>query len=198
MTEQVLERACRAALHWPEHMMVAVNISPVLLRSEDFVDNIARSLSKTGFPAHRLEVEITEGIFVYDTARVVGHLEALRALGVQVAMDDFGTGYSSMNYLTRLPINKLKIDKSFVARLGEDKANDAVVNCVMGLAKTLGIRTTAEGVETEGQAELLRAAGCDIFQGYLFGRPMLDPMPVVLTAAGKYQAASKHTEQNVA
>jgi diguanylate cyclase (GGDEF)-like protein len=182
LTEQMLYMACRAALHWPNHMIVAVNISPVLLRSEDFVHNIAQILEQTGLPAQRLEVEITEGVFVYDTERVVGHLQALRALGVQVAMDDFGTGYSSLNYLTRLPISKLKIDKSFVDRLGKDKANDAVVSCVVGLAKTLGIATTAEGVETEGQAQLLRAAGCDYFQGYLFGRPTVDPTATIVAS----------------
>ncbi|MCF4099548.1 putative bifunctional diguanylate cyclase/phosphodiesterase [Maritalea mediterranea] len=182
LTDQMLYQACRAALHWPDHMIVAVNISPVLLRNENFVDNIAHILERTGLPAHRLEIEITEGVFVYNTEQVVEHLTALRALGVQVAMDDFGTGYSSLNYLTRLPISKLKIDKSFVARLGQDKANDAVVSCVVGLAKTLGIATTAEGVENETQATLLRAAGCDFFQGYLFGHPTQDPAHMIFSS----------------
>ncbi|TDQ67500.1 diguanylate cyclase (GGDEF)-like protein [Maritalea mobilis] len=182
LTEQMLFKACSAALHWPNHMIVAVNISPVLLRSEEFVQNIVKVLEQTGLAAQRLEVEITEGVFVYDTERVVGHLKALRALGVQVAMDDFGTGYSSLNYLTRLPISKLKIDKSFVDRIGEDSANDAVVSCVVGLAKTLGIATTAEGVETEAQATLLRGVGCDYFQGYLFGRPTIDPTATIIAS----------------
>ncbi|AVX03205.1 diguanylate cyclase [Maritalea myrionectae] len=201
LTEQVLTRSCQAALHWPSEMRLAVNISPVLLRSEDFVHDIARILQSTGLPADRLEVEITEGVFVYDTTRVVSHLDALRALGVRVAMDDFGTGYSSLNYLTRLPINKLKIDKSFVARLGENKANDAVVSCVVGLAKSLGIRTTAEGVETEAQAELLSAVGCDSFQGYLFGRPTSDPMAMIVAeckATPKHRAVEQSLSSNVA
>ena len=167
----VMREACmvanRVGLPW-----IAVNVSPLQIRNEHFVEMVMDVLLETGLPANRLQIEITEGLLLESGDRVEAVLSDLRAKGVRVALDDFGTGYSSMNYLRRYAIDKLKIDKSFIQKLGETHDADAIVQAMITLAKSLRIKVTAEGVETQLQKDVLIAAGCDEFQGYLMSRPI--------------------------
>ncbi len=168
----VLEEACREALHWPRHVRVAVNVSPVQFRLAGFTDAVAAILARTGFQRERLELEITEGVMLSDTEETLAILADLRRMGLRLAMDDFGTGYSSLGYLQKFRFDKIKIDRSFVGRLGDDPNAAAIVRAVVGLGEALGVCANAEGIETPAQAELLRQLGCREGQGYLFGRPM--------------------------
>jgi diguanylate cyclase (GGDEF)-like protein len=169
----VLRTACAQALAWPG-LRVAVNLSAAQFRQPGLAETVAQALRETGLDPGRLELEITEGVLLEDTVTAVTTLHALRSLGVRIAMDDFGTGYSSLSYLRRFPFDKIKIDKSFVADLDGSRSADAaaIVRAVVSLGSSLGMTTTAEGIEAEAQAELLRAEGCDEVQGYHFGRPM--------------------------
>ncbi|TNC07824.1 EAL domain-containing protein [Methylobacterium terricola] len=170
-----LGRACIDAASWPAGIKVAVNLSPAQFVGDSLVEEVAQALAASGLPAGRLELEITESVLLQDDEATLTVLHRLRALGVSTAMDDFGTGYSSLSYLRRFPFDKIKIDRSFVASLGkgagEEGASDEIVRATVGLGKALGMIVLAEGVETEAQAALLRAVGCDELQGYLFGRP---------------------------
>jgi diguanylate cyclase (GGDEF)-like protein len=170
--EWVLKRACRDATRWPPHLKVAVNLSSAQFKKNDVGQLVETILEDTGLDPRRLEIEIVETLLLHNTDSVIKQLEHLRSLGVSVAMDDFGTGYSSLSYLARFPFNKVKIDKSFVQRLDRDQNVAAIVNSIIGLGSTLHVTVTAEGVETEAQADALRAAGCAQVQGFLFGRPM--------------------------
>ena len=167
----VLERACRAAMAWPDTIKVAVNLSPLQFRNLHLPDDVAAALVRSGLPASRLEVEITESILLQDSDTVLGMLSAIKSLGVRISMDDFGTGYSSLSYLRRFPFDKIKIDQSFVRNLDENGDCIAIVRAVLGLGKSLGMRVIAEGVETEEQFAILREEGCEQVQGYLFSRP---------------------------
>jgi EAL domain-containing protein (putative c-di-GMP-specific phosphodiesterase class I) len=150
---------------------VAVNLSPVQFRQPGLAETVVRILRRTGLDPRRLELEITEGVLLRDTDATVAALEALRALGMRVAMDDFGTSYSSLSYLRRFPFDKIKIDRSFVADLGRSRDAAAIVHAVVQLGQGLGMRSNAEGVETAEQAAMLLAAECGEAQGYYFGRP---------------------------
>jgi EAL domain-containing protein (putative c-di-GMP-specific phosphodiesterase class I) len=167
----VLRQACVDAMSWPDDVKVAVNLSPMQLGSKTLVDDVAAALADSGLAPDRLELEITETAMLEDTDATLVTLNRLRDLGVEIAMDDFGTGYSSLSYLRRFPFDKVKIDRSFVAGLGQGHDADAIVNAVSDLCRKLGMATTAEGVETEDQLRLLRLAGCTEVQGYLFSRP---------------------------
>ncbi|MGO8975892.1 MAG: EAL domain-containing protein [Steroidobacteraceae bacterium] len=169
--ELVLRRACLDAVTWPKDVKVAVNVSAVQFRNSDFVAKVASILAKTELPAKRLELEITESVLLQRSKTNIGILHELRDLGVSVALDDFGTGYSSLSYLRIFPFDKIKIDKSFVSEMSRMDVCAAIVSAVANLGRSLNIVTTAEGVETEEQLELLRAAGCTQAQGYLFGWP---------------------------
>jgi diguanylate cyclase (GGDEF)-like protein len=169
--EWVLHKACEDALLLPEDCFVAVNISPVQFMTKDFVRYVQSVLKKTGLPPQRLELEVTETAMMQDKERAAAILRQLSAIGISVAVDDFGTGYSNLSYLIDFQFQKLKIDKSFVSRIDKDNGG-AVVSTIVGLSRALGVRTIAEGVETESQAALLRAAGCEVFQGYLYGKPL--------------------------
>ncbi len=170
--EWVLRRACTDGLAIPDDCFVAVNISPVQFMTRDFTAMVRKVLAETGFPPHRLELEITETAMMQDKDKAAQILEEMRLLGISVAVDDFGTGYSNLSYLIDFRFNKLKIDRSFVSRLDQDSGpGGAVVSTIVGLSRALGVHTIAEGVETEGQAVLLRAAGCDVVQGYYYGKP---------------------------
>lgn len=169
--EWVLETACEYAATWPENLTVAVNLSPVQFGHGDVLALVKRVLDETGLNPSRLELEITESLLLNNAADVLTVLRQLRDLGITIAMDDFGTGYSSLSYLTQFPINKIKIDRSFIKKLNCDDASDAIVCTIIGLGKSLEVEITAEGVEDEAQAEFLATAGCDQVQGYLFGRP---------------------------
>ncbi len=168
----VLNAACRDATVWPPHLKLAVNVSPVQFELSDVVQDVADALHASGLPPGQLEIEITEGIFVKNFEAMSQRLMALRALGVGIALDDFGTGYSSLSYLGELPIDKLKIDQSFVKRLPEDKRAEAITDTVIRLAKVLHKDIIAEGIETAEQARILKAMGCTQAQGFYFGRPM--------------------------
>ena len=168
----VLQRACQEAAGWPSSISIAVNVSAVQFRSPELVDVVAAALAKSGLPGERLEIEVTESIMLQDNVTTVGILHRLRRLGIRISMDDFGTGYSSLSYLRSFPFDKIKIDRSFIRDLEKNDGAKAIVTAISGLGRSLGMRTTAEGVETAEQFEQLRADGCTEAQGYLFGRPM--------------------------
>ena len=168
----VLHRACEEAAGWPPHVSIAVNVSAVQFRNPQLVDVVASALANAGLSGSRLEIEVTESIMLQDNVTTLAILHRLRALGVRISMDDFGTGYSSLSYLRSFPFDKIKIDQSFIRDLDKQGDARAIVSAISGLGRSLGMRTTAEGVETAEQFEQLRADGCTEAQGYLFGRPM--------------------------
>ncbi|GGX07898.1 hypothetical protein GCM10007242_11920 [Pigmentiphaga litoralis] len=171
MGRWVLEQACRAAATWPDPIRVAVNVSACQFLSGDLVSHVRDALSKAGLPAHRLELEMTETVLLREDAQVRTTLDQLHLLGVSIALDDFGTGYSSLSYLRRFPADRIKIDISFVTDICENEESARIVRAVVDLARSLGMSTTAEGVETLAQWNRLKAAGCDEIQGYYVGRP---------------------------
>ena len=168
----VLRRACADAAGWPGGVRVAVNLSAAQFRGRELVAAVVGALAAAGLAPARLELEITETVLLRDGEATLATLRELRALGVRIAMDDFGTGYSSLGYLRSFPFDKIKIDRCFVRDLGASADCEAIVRAVTGLGGSLGIATTAEGVETEEQLERLRAEGCDEAQGFHLGRPM--------------------------
>ena len=167
----VLRKACADAAGWPPDVDVAVNLSPAQFKNRKLVASIIAALSASGLAAHRLELEITESVLLHDSAATLEALHKLREYGVRISMDDFGTGYSSLSYLRSFPFDKIKIDQSFIHELAAQGDSIAIVRAVTGLGKSLGIATTAEGVETDEQLALLRAEGCTQVQGYLFSVP---------------------------
>ncbi len=168
----ILRRACLDARAWPGHLQLAVNIAPQQFQNPDLALRILAILTETGFQAHRLEVEITETAIVQDLEATRATLGALQALGVRVALDDFGTGYSSLYHLRELRFDKLKIDRSYVDSIGEGDERAKLVDAIIKLGSSLGLVTTAEGIETEASVDWLSNQGCDYGQGYLFGKPM--------------------------
>jgi diguanylate cyclase (GGDEF)-like protein len=170
--EWVLTRACSDAANWPDNMKVAVNLSPVQFRSRNLVQTVIGALAASGVEPCRLELELTEAALLSHNRDNLAVLDQLRKLGVRIVMDDFGTGYSSLNYLRSFPFDKIKIDRSFVSDLSDgNDVSFAIVGAVVALARALNVPTVAEGVETKAQLELIRAAGCTEFQGYLFSPP---------------------------
>jgi EAL domain-containing protein (putative c-di-GMP-specific phosphodiesterase class I) len=167
----VLRTACSAAAGWSQDVCVAVNLSPAQFKSRNLVPSVVSALEDSGLSARRLELEITESVLLQDSEATLATLHKLRSLGVRISMDDFGTGYSSLSYLRSFPFDKIKIDRSFVSELAIRDDSMAIVRAVTGLGKSLGISTTAEGVETSEQLALLRAEGCTEVQGYLFSPP---------------------------
>ena len=166
--EWVLKAACNEAVSWPEHIKVAVNLSPAQLNSRNLVSMVTSVLNETGMPPHKLQLEITETVLLQNTFTTLATLHELRKMGVQIALDDFGTGYSSLSYLRSFPFDKIKIDRSFIQDLSNGAEPLAIVNAVAGLAKCLNMTSTAEGVETQQQMDVLQAIGCTEMQGYLF------------------------------
>jgi diguanylate cyclase (GGDEF)-like protein/PAS domain S-box-containing protein len=166
--EWVLREACSEAVKWPADVKVAVNLSPVQFRSRNLVQVVISALAHSGLPATRLELEITESLFLAETEANLAILHQLRELGVSISMDDFGTGYSSLSYLRSFPFDKIKIDRSFVKDLAQRSDCVAIVRAISGLGRSLNITTTAEGVETIDQLDWLRAEGCNEVQGFLF------------------------------
>jgi diguanylate cyclase (GGDEF)-like protein len=169
--EWVLRTACFEAENWPAELSVAVNLSPMQFKKEDFVATVRAALDASGMRPDRLELEITESILLCDTSGTLVALHQLRAMGICVALDDFGTGYSSLSYLHSFPFNKIKIDQSFVRNLIANKESMSIVRAIIGLGQGLGMRTTAEGVETLEQLDRLREEGCTEVQGYYFSCP---------------------------
>jgi len=169
----VLRRACKVASRWPDGVRVAVNLSPAQFADGSVVAAVEAALRESGLAPHLLELEITEGLLLDETERVMRDLHALRALGTSIVMDDFGTGYSSLSYLWKFPFDKIKIDRSFVSALSDaDPSVGNIVRTIVALGQQLHLKVTAEGVETELQARFLHDAECDQLQGFLLGRPV--------------------------
>lgn len=171
--EFVLRRAAEFGARWPGRT-IAVNISPAQLRNPTFAERVFALLAETGMRPADLEIEITEGILLDDESVAASTIHSFRRAGIRIALDDFGTGYSSLSYLKRYPVDRIKIDRSFVAQLSTASASDAIVQAMVTLAHALGIEVTAEGVETEGQFRTLVSMGCNTFQGYLFSQPLTE------------------------
>ncbi len=175
---RVLEEACRQAKEWQDSypsappLKMSVNLSARQLGEPGLLEDVATVLSETGLDPGTLVLEITEGILTEDTPVALATLRYLKLLGAKLAVDDFGTGYSSLSYLKRFPVDYLKIDRSFVAGLGRDPRDEGLVSAIVQLAHALGLKTTAEGVETEEQLERLRSLGCDLAQGFYFSKPV--------------------------
>jgi diguanylate cyclase (GGDEF)-like protein len=188
--EWVLTTACTEAATWPGDIKLAVNVSPVQFKSDTMALRVVAALAASGLAASRLELEITEAVLIRDDDAALAILHQLRAIGVRIALDDFGTGYSSLSYLHRFPFDKIKIDRSFVNDIAEDQGSSSIVQAVINIASSRNMTTTAEGVETEQQKEILRSLGCTQMQGYLFSRaqPVAD-IRMLLSRANKVAAA---------
>jgi diguanylate cyclase (GGDEF)-like protein len=170
--EWVLREACAEASAWPDDIRIAVNLSPAQFHQRGLVEHVIRALSASNLRPERLELEVTESLLLAETETTLQTLHRLRALGVRISMDDFGTGYSSLSYLRSFPFDKIKIDRTFVAGLEPGDESTAIIRAVVGLGQSLGMSTTAEGIETEAQLDAVRAQGCNEVQGYLFSPPL--------------------------
>jgi EAL domain-containing protein (putative c-di-GMP-specific phosphodiesterase class I) len=167
-----LREACNAARQWPEQIGLAVNLSAVQLRTGNIVQNVVNALAMTGLCPKRLELEITETTLLDDNQNTMHALHQLQSMGTRIVMDDFGTGYSSLSYLRKFPFDKIKIDRSFVRELPAGNDSSAIVRSIIHLANSIGMPTTAEGVETEAQRAYLQSEGCTEAQGFLISRPL--------------------------
>jgi diguanylate cyclase (GGDEF)-like protein len=170
--EWVLRQACLEAMSWPDDIAVAVNLSPVQFKNQNLALLVASALADSGLPARRLELEITEAVLLLNNEPTLATLHQLRDLGVRIAMDDFGTGYSSLSYLRSFPFDKIKIDRSFINDIADKDESGAIVQAVTALATRLKMATTAEGVETQEQLQIIQLLGCTEMQGYLYSRPV--------------------------
>jgi diguanylate cyclase (GGDEF)-like protein/PAS domain S-box-containing protein len=168
--EWVLNTACRETANWPDHVKVAVNLSPAQLKNRNLLQTVKAALADSGVLASKLQLEITETVLMQNTFSTLATLHELRKLGVQIALDDFGTGYSSLSYLRSFPFDKIKIDRSFIQDMSNGAEPLAIVHAVAGLANCLNMISTAEGVETQQQLETLQTVGCTEIQGYVFSR----------------------------
>jgi diguanylate cyclase (GGDEF)-like protein len=188
--EWVLNTACAAAVTWPAHISVSVNVSPVQFKRSSFGLSVVRALGASGLLPSRLELELTEAVLIRNDEVVLNTLNQLRELGLRIVMDDFGVGYSSLGYLRRFPFDKVKIDRSFIKSVMEDACSRAIVQAVVSITRSLGLPTVAEGVETEEQLQLVHRLGCTEAQGYLFGK--------AIPAADILRLLSPHSEKAVA
>jgi len=192
--EWVLKEACRQTVAWQkEHacpMQVAVNISALQFDHFDFLDTVTNALEESGLDPSQLELEVTESVVMQDVNTVIARLNELRSLGISIAIDDFGTGYSSLQYLQQLPLDKLKIDRSFINTI-DPQTGSALVETIIMLAKRFGLEILAEGIEDKEQLEFLLALGCDEAQGYYFSKPV--PQSQVMQV--KAEIAKKHAQQ---
>jgi len=168
----VIQEACRTGATWPDHIGIAVNVSPAQFRRPGFEAAVLEALQASGISPSRLELEITEGLLLNDTSETLRILNRLRTIGVRIAMDDFGTGYSSLAYVQKFHFDRIKIDRHFVMRMTSDRSAAAIVKAVIAMARAMGVTTIAEGVETTDQARSLILEGCNEAQGFLYGRPM--------------------------
>ncbi|MFN7012428.1 MAG: EAL domain-containing protein, partial [Allorhizobium sp.] len=167
----VLEEACRAAAHWPIDN-IAVNVSAVQLRYNGFAMEVMSILAASGLSPHKLELEVTETAWMDGSETCTANIRALRAAGIHIALDDFGTGFSTFGRLHETEVDHIKIDKMFIDGLGKDRGDEAIVQAIVELARAKGLKTTAEGVETNEQNDFLTRIGCDELQGFLFAGPM--------------------------
>jgi EAL domain-containing protein (putative c-di-GMP-specific phosphodiesterase class I) len=188
--EWVLRQACADAMLWPDEIKVAVNLSPLQVMNQNLVAVVVSALAAAGLPASRLELEITESVLMQNSEATLATLHRLRELGVKISMDDFGTGYSSLSYLRSFPFDKIKIDRCFISGLATGDDSVAIVLAIAGLAKHLGIATTAECVETRQQLPQVKALGCSEMQGFLFSAPRpIDEVTQMLRARVEKDAA---------
>jgi EAL domain-containing protein (putative c-di-GMP-specific phosphodiesterase class I) len=174
----VLGEACRQAKAWQSErpsLRMAVNLSPRQFQQSDLREVVQRALEESGLEPHYLELEITEGTAMFQTDRTIATLAELRELGVRIAIDDFGTGHSALSYLRHFPIDRVKIDRMFIQEIDTSRSNRAIVSAIVAMSHGLDLAVTAEGVETEAQANFLREQGCEEVQGYLYGRPAAAP-----------------------
>ena len=187
----VMQEACREAASWPENVKININVSPEQLVEPDFAGTVVRALSHSGLDPKRLEIEVTESIFMRDANVARKALEQCMALGCSVALDDFGTGYSSLGYLRKLKFTTIKVDRTFVQGAAQNSPESlAIVRAVVAMAESLGMTTTAEGVENEDEAELIRRLGCNKIQGFHFGRPMpADDVAKIFKRSGSRKTA---------
>jgi EAL domain-containing protein (putative c-di-GMP-specific phosphodiesterase class I) len=169
--EIVLREACREAATWAKPLTIAVNVSPLQFRTSDLTTVVHETLMETGLAPSRLELEITENVFIDDFSRAISILSRLKTLGVRIALDDFGSGYSSLSYLHSFSFDKIKIDRTFIGDLEDNRHSMAIVRAVIDLGHSLSIPVLAEGVENAMQHAMLLGRGCDEVQGYLIGRP---------------------------
>jgi len=194
--EWVLRTACTEAAKWPEQVSIAVNLSPVQFKLPSLPSTVRAILNDTGVDAQRLELEITEGVFLSNDEHVHEMIGNLKKIGVKLALDDFGTGYSSLSYLLRVPFDKIKIDQSFVrGASGPESRNAALIKAMVGLASDLQMQTTAEGVETQEELLLIRNLGCSLIQGYYFGKPMPSEEAAELAVKGSAARPDAHLIQ---
>jgi diguanylate cyclase (GGDEF)-like protein len=178
-----LTEACRTAAAWPAELKISVNLSPVQFSAPDLYSTVKTALGDSGLEPHRLELEITERLFIEDSQKTLATLHRLKQIGVRIAMDDFGTGYSSLSYLRSFPYDKIKVDRAFVSDLAAGTEHIVIVQAVVSIARALGMTTTAEGVETAAQREFLIALGCEEGQGYLFSASVCsDQVPALIAA----------------
>jgi EAL domain-containing protein (putative c-di-GMP-specific phosphodiesterase class I) len=174
--EWVLQQACLEAAKWPDHIRVAVNVSGLQFVSDDFIDVVLGAIKNAGLSPSRLELEVTESAIIKDMEIVNKKLALLQDMDIHVALDDFGTGFSSLSYLQRLSIDTLKVDRAFVMgldMLGNEYNSKAIIDIIVRLSRVLGLNIMVEGVETEGQLEIVRELGCHNIQGYLISRPLV-------------------------
>ena len=195
--EWVIRTACAQARQWQADgwpdMTMAINISPRQFRDKDLPELIRSVIAETGLAPHRIELEVTESAAMQDVDSSIAMMRELKAIGVQLSIDDFGTGYSSLAYLKRFPLDKLKVDQSFVRNMTDDGNDVAIVQAVIALGHSLGLRVIAEGVETEAQAALLKNYDCEEMQGYLFSKPLpaqdVPPLLAARSALGQAKSA---------
>ncbi|NNM78159.1 EAL domain-containing protein [Sphingomonas sp. ID1715] len=189
--EWALNAACQEAVIWPSTVRVAVNISAEQLHDRNFAKSVADALQRSGLPPHRLELEVTESVFMTEAPHAIAVLRDVLAMGVNLSLDDFGTGYSSLGYLSRTKFSTIKIDRSFVQGASRNAPESvAIIRAVVALADSLGMATTAEGVETDDELAMIRRLGCRKVQGYLFGRPMIAADARALFTSGRKSAAA--------
>ena len=191
-----LVEACQTASTWPSDIVVAVNVSPEQFHDGSILIDVHNALELSSLPAYRLEIEVTESTMIGDMEVVMSQLTSLRELGCTVALDDFGTGYSSLSYLWKLPFSKLKIDRSFVKVADEQPRMRGMISAIMDLSRTLGLKVTAEGIETSNHAAMMKTMDCDYIQGYLCGRPApaSELAAIILT---KFSASLKASDPDV-
>ena len=194
--EWVMRTACAEAAKWPEQVSIAVNLSPVQFKLPSLPSTVRAILGETGLEAHRLELEITEGVFLSNDEHVHDMIYNLKKIGLKLALDDFGTGYSSLSYLLRVPFDKIKVDQSFVRGASDPESrNAALIRAMVGLASDLEMQTTAEGVETQEELLLVRNLGCSLIQGYYFGKPMPADEARELASKGSATRPDAHLTQ---
>jgi EAL domain-containing protein (putative c-di-GMP-specific phosphodiesterase class I) len=189
----VLRQACEEATKWPTAVRVAVNLSPVQFKTPGLCGTVMNALARSGLAGDRLQLEITESVLLLNSESTLTTLHQLRALGVCISMDDFGTGYSSLSYLRSFPFDNIKIDRSFVHDLSSNKESRAIIRAVVELGSSLGMSTTAEGIETREELDYMKRIGCTEAQGYLFSKPCpaKDVRALLAKKAGQAKAVAQ-------